>query len=145
MFAFVGAQLKRPLVIGLVFAFGWEQAILVLPGYLRKFTVAYYLQALVPHAMPQDSTLSMLQAVFRDSPSFVVCLACLLAFLVGFLYLAAAGGRAAGIRARAIRRKAYGGRREANGSRHSLDFRFSRTARGSRQAPAGLLAPTFSG
>ena len=25
------------------------------PGYLKKFTVAYYLQALVPHAMPNDS------------------------------------------------------------------------------------------
>jgi hypothetical protein len=97
LFAWIGAQLKHPLVIGLVFAFGWEQAILVLPGYLRKFTIAYYLQGLVPHAMPQDSTLSMLQAVFRDSPSFVVCLACLLAFLVAFLYLAA----------RAVERREY--------------------------------------
>jgi hypothetical protein len=25
---------------------------MVLPGYLKQFTVAYYLQALVPHAMP---------------------------------------------------------------------------------------------
>ena len=42
-------------MIGLVFAFGWEQAVLLFPGYLKRFTVAYYLQALVPHAMPQDS------------------------------------------------------------------------------------------
>jgi len=32
VFAWIGAQLKHPLVIGLVFAFGWEQAILVVPG-----------------------------------------------------------------------------------------------------------------
>ena len=38
VFAWIGAQIKHPLVIGLVFAFGWEQAILVVPGYLRKFT-----------------------------------------------------------------------------------------------------------
>ena len=89
LFAWIGAQIKHPLVIGLVFALGWEQAILVVPGYLRRFTVAYYLQGLVPHAMPQDSALSMLQSVFRDSPSLVVCLTWLLVFLVGFLYLAA--------------------------------------------------------
>src|SRR6188474_2612500 len=54
VFAFVGAFFKRPLVIGLVFAFGWEQVVLALPGYLKQFTIAYYLQALVPHAMPSD-------------------------------------------------------------------------------------------
>ncbi len=97
LFAWIGAQLKHPLVIGLVFAFGWEQAILVVPGYLRRFTVAYYLQGLVPHAMPQDSALSMLQAVFRDSPSFLVCFGWLLVFLVGFLVLAA----------RAVERREY--------------------------------------
>ncbi len=89
LFAWIGAQIKHPLVIGLVFALGWEQAILVVPGYLRRFTVAYYLQGLVPHAMPQDSALSMLQSVFRDSPSLVACLTWLLVFLIGFLFLAA--------------------------------------------------------
>lgn len=97
VFAWIGAQIKHPLVIGLVFAFGWEQAILVVPGYLRRFTVAYYLQGLVPHAMPQDSTLSMLQSVFRDSPSLFVSLGWLAVFLVGFLVLAA----------RAVERREY--------------------------------------
>jgi ABC-2 type transport system permease protein len=69
LFAFVGAKFKRPLLIGLVFIFGWEQVALALPGYLKKFTVAYYLQGMVPHAMPNDSALSMIQGVFRESPS----------------------------------------------------------------------------
>ena len=47
VFALVGARLKRPLVVGLVFAFGWEPAVLLFPGYLKRLTVAYYLQALV--------------------------------------------------------------------------------------------------
>lgn len=68
LFAFIGAQFKRPLLIGLVFIFGWEQAALAFPGYLKRFTVAYYLQALVPHAMPQDSALSLIQSIFRESP-----------------------------------------------------------------------------
>ena len=48
--------------------FGWEQAALAFPGYLKKFTVAYYLQALVPHAMPNDTALSLIQGIFRETP-----------------------------------------------------------------------------
>ncbi len=77
VFAFVGAQLKRPLVIGLVFAFGWEPAVLLFPGYLKRLTVAYYLQALVPHALPQDSAVSMLMQAFREVPSVPASLASL--------------------------------------------------------------------
>lgn len=89
LFAFVGARLKRPVVFGLVFAFGWEQAALLFPGYLRRFTVAYYLQALVPHAMPEQSTLGAVQALFRNAPSGLVSLAWLALFWLGFLLLAA--------------------------------------------------------
>jgi ABC-2 type transport system permease protein len=88
VFAFVGAFFKRPLVIGLIFAFGWEQVVLVLPGYLKQFTIAYYLQALVPHAMPSDGVTSILQGMFQDNPPAWVCLAWLFAYLGGFLYLA---------------------------------------------------------
>jgi len=68
LFAFIGAWFRRPLLIGLVFIFGWEQAALAFPGYLKRFTVAYYLQGLVPHAMPQDSVLSLVQAIVRETP-----------------------------------------------------------------------------
>ena len=88
VFAFVGAFFKRPLVIGLVFAFGWEQVTLALPGYLKQFTVAYYLQALVPHAMPSDGVTSVLQGMFRDVPPTPVALAWLFVYLGGFLWLA---------------------------------------------------------
>jgi len=74
LFAVVGTVLKRPLVVGLVFAFGWEQLAMLMPGYLRRFTLAYYLQGLVPHAMPSDSVASLIQAVFTDSPTAVTCL-----------------------------------------------------------------------
>ena len=69
LFAFVGAKMKRPLLIGLIFVLGWEQAVLAFPGYLKKFTVMYYLQGLVPHAMPNDGVVSLLQGVFRESPT----------------------------------------------------------------------------
>ena len=84
LFALIGAALRRPLIVGLVFVFGWEFVTLVLPGYLKRFTLAYYLQPLVPHAMPTGDTVSLLQgAFFRDPPSVAVCLASLaLAILV---------------------------------------------------------------
>jgi ABC-2 type transport system permease protein len=74
VFAFVGAKFKRPLLIGLVFVFGWEQAVLAFPGYLKQFTVMYYLQALVPHAMPNDGVISLFQSLFRETPGLLVSL-----------------------------------------------------------------------
>ena len=89
LFAFIGAKFKRPLLIGLIFIFGWEQAALAFPGYLKKFTVAYYLQGLVPHAMPSDSTLSLIQGIFRESPGLAGSLLGLFGIWAVFLALAA--------------------------------------------------------
>lgn len=88
LFAFVGAFFKRPLVIGLMFTFGWEPTVMVLPGYLKQFTVAYYLQSLVPHAMPSEGITSLLQGFFRESPPMVVSLLWLAAYAALFLWLA---------------------------------------------------------
>jgi ABC-2 type transport system permease protein len=74
LFGLVGARLKRPLVIGLVFAFGWEPGVLLFPGYLKRLTVAYYLQALVPHSMPDDSTASLILRIVTEVPSLTVSL-----------------------------------------------------------------------
>jgi ABC-type transport system involved in multi-copper enzyme maturation permease subunit len=89
LFAFVGAKFKRPLIVGLIFIFGWEQAALAFPGYLKRFTIAYYLQGLVPHAMPSDSVLSLIQGVFRESPTLAGSLFGMAVILVIFVTLAA--------------------------------------------------------
>jgi ABC-2 type transport system permease protein len=88
-FAFVGAALKRPLLIGLAFIFGWEPTMMALPGYLKRFTVAYYLQGLVPQAMPSDSAISLVQSIFREIPPVAEALAWMVAMATGFLWLAA--------------------------------------------------------
>jgi ABC-2 type transport system permease protein len=97
VFAWVGARLKRPLVLGLVFAFGWEPAVLLFPGYLKRLTVAYYLQALVPHAMPQDSAVSILLQVFREVPPAAASVAYLAIIVAVALWFAA----------RAVERREY--------------------------------------
>lgn len=89
VFAWVGARVKRPLVAGLVFVLGWEPAVLLFPGYLKHATVAYYLQALVPHAMPEDSTISVLLQAFADVPGIVPSLIALAVLTAGALWLAA--------------------------------------------------------
>jgi ABC-type transport system involved in multi-copper enzyme maturation permease subunit len=81
VFALVGTRFKRPLIIGLVFAFGWEPGVMLFPGYLRRLTVAYYLQALVTHEMPQDSAVSLLLQAFREVPGVGVSLLCLAAIV----------------------------------------------------------------
>ena len=88
VFAFVGTRVKRPLIVGLVFAFGWEPGVLLFPGYLKRLTVAYYLQALVTHEMPQDSAVSMLLQVFHEVPSVPVSLLVLAAIVAAALWSA---------------------------------------------------------
>jgi ABC-2 type transport system permease protein len=89
VFAFIGARVPKPLVAGLVLVFGWEQVALIVPGYLRRFTVAYYLQSLVPHAMPQDDVVSAIQSLFAEPPSAQSSILWLLGILVVALWLAA--------------------------------------------------------
>jgi ABC-type transport system involved in multi-copper enzyme maturation permease subunit len=98
LFALVGAVVKRPLVVGLIFAFGWEQVAMVMPGYLKRFTLAYYLQGLVPHAMPADAGVtSLLQSVFRETPGTMTSL----------LVLAMVVAVALALAVRAVERREY--------------------------------------
>jgi len=88
VFALVGTRIKRPLIVGLVFAFGWEPAVLLFPGYLKRLTVAYYLQALVTHEMPQDSAVSVLMQVFHEVPSVATSLVALAVIIGVTLWMA---------------------------------------------------------
>ncbi len=91
LFALVGAWFKRPLLTGLVFIFGWEPIVAVVPGYMKQFTVSYYLQGLVPHAMPQDGVVAAILNVLQANemfPSATVSVAGLAVILLGGLSLA---------------------------------------------------------
>ena len=88
LFAAVGAWIKRPVLFGLFFAFGWENFALALPGYLKHFTLAFYVQGLVQTAMPGDSLISTLQSFFREAVSPGEALVTLGAILAVSLWLA---------------------------------------------------------
>jgi len=88
LFAWFGAALKRPLLFGLVFVFLWENAILLIPGNLKRFSIAYYMQGLVPHAMPSDSAVSLFQSIFRQTPGLAESLVWMGVIELGCLWLA---------------------------------------------------------
>ena len=88
VFTLAGTAMRRPLVAGLVFAFGWEQIAMLMPGYLRRFTLVYYLQGLVPHAIPDEGLASLLAAVISEPPTVATCLIALAGALVVSLWLA---------------------------------------------------------
>ena len=89
LFALAGAAFKRPLLVGLVFVLGWEPVAIALPGYLKRLSVAHYLQGLVPHAMPSNSALSLFQDMLREVPTLLESLSWLAVITVVCLWLAA--------------------------------------------------------
>ena len=98
--ALVGAWFRRSLLTGLVFVFGWEPLVVVLPGYMKYLSVAYYLQGLAPHAMPQGDALSLIQAMLTSIQTPLATWVSLLA--LGVIWAAAL---AASIRA--VERREY--------------------------------------
>jgi hypothetical protein len=59
------------------------------PGYLKRVTIAYYLQGLVPHSMPQESTVNILLQVFQEVPPVPLSLAALAGVTLIGIWLAA--------------------------------------------------------
>ena len=88
VFALVGTATRWPLVIGLVFAFGWEQVAMVMSGYVRRFTVVYWLQGLVPHAIPSEELTSLLAPIINEAPDAWTCVISLAMALVVSLAVA---------------------------------------------------------
>ena len=91
LFALVGAWFKRPLLTGLVFIFVWEPILVFVPGYMKRFTVSYYIQGLVPHAMPQDGVATAILSALQANevvPSVAASLIGLSVILAGGLWLA---------------------------------------------------------
>ncbi len=48
VFTFFGAWWKRPVVLGLLFGFGWEKVALMAPGAVRRYSVVHYLMSIFP-------------------------------------------------------------------------------------------------
>jgi hypothetical protein len=61
LFLLLATLLNRPLMYGLVFAFGWESWVPNLPGKFQMVSIMTYLRALSPHPQPAAESVDLLQ------------------------------------------------------------------------------------
>lgn len=85
LFALLGTALKRPLLTGLFFVFGWQVAASIAPGSARLLTITHYLYALMPH----ETLTSGLGQLFGERPSVPVALLALAVIILATHGLAA--------------------------------------------------------
>ncbi len=65
LFTFLGTILKRSILIGLAFGFGWETVIQYFPGSTQRFSIVHYLKSLLPYYSPGKYSILM----FRLEPT----------------------------------------------------------------------------
>ena len=83
-FTLVGTFLKKSILFGLVFSFGWENVIQYFPGSTQRFVIAHYLKSLLPQSGGRFSFL-----MFQLEPTSAGTSIVILLFLtVLFLFLA---------------------------------------------------------
>jgi hypothetical protein len=83
LFTFIGTVMKKSILFGLVFSFGWENVIQYFPGSTQKFAVVHYLKSLLPHQYSGNAFSILLFQLEPTSPG--VAIAVLLVLLVVFL------------------------------------------------------------
>jgi hypothetical protein len=61
LFLALATLVNRSLIVGLVFAFGWESWVPLMPGSFRLVSIMTYLRVLAPHPRPEAATLDITQ------------------------------------------------------------------------------------
>ena len=84
LFALVGVLLKRPVIPGLMFLYGWE-LLANLPGYMPRLTLTAWLRSLIRHRPAEEGFAGLFQQVLPGDQALVVLMA------VSLLLLGAAG------------------------------------------------------
>ncbi len=88
-FAFLGAVLKKAILVGLVFGFGWENVIQYFPGSTQRFSLVHYLKSLLPYRPQSGGAGALSILLFRLEPTTpIVAVLTLAAVTAVFLALA---------------------------------------------------------
>jgi ABC-2 type transport system permease protein len=77
LFTLLGVGLRRPVIPGLLFLFGWE-LLALLPGYLPRLTITAYLRSLLPYRPPDEG----FAEVFGQTLPLALCLEAIGAVIV---------------------------------------------------------------
>lgn len=84
LFTLAGAFMKKSILIGLFFVFGWESVVQYFPGVTQKFTIIHWVKSLLPVQSSQGGFL-----IFQLQPSPVLE-SILVLVAAGLIFLAAA-------------------------------------------------------
>jgi ABC-2 type transport system permease protein len=71
LFLFVATTLRRPLIYGLFFAFGWESWVPVMPGQFKNVSIITYLRVLADHPRPDDEEGNLVNMLASLNPTTV--------------------------------------------------------------------------
>jgi ABC-2 type transport system permease protein len=79
-FTLLGVLLRRPMIPGLLFLFGWE-LIANLPGYLPRFTISAWVRSLIRHRPPEEGFSGLFAQVLPWDLSLLVLSGATVVFL----------------------------------------------------------------
>jgi ABC-2 type transport system permease protein len=85
-FALLGVLLKRPVIPGLLFLYGWE-LLANLPGYLPRFTLTAWLRSLIRHRPAEEGLAGLFQQVLPAGQSLAVLVVASAVFLVAAAWI----------------------------------------------------------
>jgi ABC-2 type transport system permease protein len=86
LFALLGVLLKRPVIPGLLFLYGWE-LMANLPGYLPRFTLTAWLRSLIHHRPAEEGLAGLFQQVLPVGPALAVLVVASAAFLAAAAWI----------------------------------------------------------
>jgi hypothetical protein len=90
LFLLLATILNRPLMYGLVFAFGWESWVPNLPGKFQMVSIMTYLRTLAPHPQPAAESVDLLQFLSGGNQTVITqnlargVLLCVIVVALGF-------------------------------------------------------------
>lgn len=85
-FALLGVLLKRPVIPGLLFLYGWE-LLANLPGYLPRLTLTAWLRSLIHHRPAEEGLAGLFQQVLPAGQSLAVLVVASAAFVTAAAWI----------------------------------------------------------
>lgn len=84
-FTFLGTILRKAILVGLVFGFGWENVIQYFPGSTQKFSIVHYLKSLLPYRPAGGGGGRLALLLFKLEPTAPGVAVLMLAVVAGVL------------------------------------------------------------
>jgi ABC-type transport system involved in multi-copper enzyme maturation permease subunit len=86
LFALLGVLLKRPVIPGLLFLYGWE-LLANLPGYLPRLTLTAWLRSLIRHRPAEEGIAGLFQQVLPGDQALAVLIGVSIALLAAAAWI----------------------------------------------------------